>query len=206
MIPLHASPGAREILEKIVINPALEARWLNTLSLLEYIGARKIGKTFTKVHPALEVLEHHADETRHAYVFKRLSAIVADGKDLGYLCGDEAVTYFQSLDKKLSDWISKLTGRIDGIQNYLVVTAVIERRAMKIYPYYRKITRNGFVRDELKQVIDDESSHRRRIESQCLKILNPSDVPDFQECDAFEEEIYRHFERSIEKEIMSSLF
>src|SRR5579885_2493331 len=187
----------KECLDKIVVNPALEARWLNTLSLLEYIGSRKISKTFAKVHPPIEILEHLADESRHAYAFKRLSTIVADGKDLGYLCGDAAVTYFQTLDKKISDWISKLTRLTDSFQNYLIVTAVVERRAMKIYPYYRKISRNGFVRDELRLVMEDESSHRRIIEDQCLKILNPNDVPDFQECDAVEEEIFKVFEAAI---------
>lgn len=195
----------KELLEKIVVNPVLEARWLNTLSLLEYIGARKIGKTFAKIHPSLEVLEHHADETRHAYAFKRLSRIVAEdsakGGDCGYLCGDEAVTYFQTLDKKLSDWMTKVTGKSDGYQNYLIVTAVIERRAMKVYPHYRKVTRNGFVRDELRRVIEEESTHRRLVEDRCLKIMNPNNVADFGECDAIEEEVFREFEKTLEKEV-----
>ncbi len=192
----------KDLLDKIVVTPPLEARWLNTLSLLEYIGARKIAKTFAKTHPGLDILEHYADETRHAYAFKRLSSIVADGKDLGYLCGDEAVTYFQTLDKKISDWMGKLTGKTESYQNYLLVTAVIERRAMKIYPYYRKITRNGFVRDELKQVMEEESSHRRTVEEQCLKIMNPNDVPDFEECDAIEEGIFTDFEKAVEREVL----
>lgn len=194
-------PLVKEFLDKIVTDPALEARWLNTLSLLEYIGARKIGKTFSKVHPALEVLEHHADETRHAFAFKRLAAILSDGRDLGYLCGPQAIEYFQTLDKTLSEWLAKLSGRSDSYQNYLLVTSVIERRAMKLYPYYRRITRNGFVRDELKSVIDEEASHRRLIEERCLKVLNKNDVPGFDECDAAEEKLFLKFGEAIEKEI-----
>ncbi len=193
----------KEWLDKIVTNTALEGRWLNTLSLLEYIGARKIGKTFAKVHPALEVMEHHADETRHAFAFKRLSAVLTEGKDLGYLCGSQAIEYFQTLDKAFSDWITKLSGKSDSYQNYLLVTAIIERRAMKLYPTYRKATRNGFVRDELRQVIEEESSHRRVIEDRCLKILNKNDVPDFSECDAMEEKLFSKFAAAIEKEITS---
>jgi hypothetical protein len=191
----------KDILEKIASKPEAESRWLNTLSLLEYIGARKIGKTFSKVHPSLETLQHHADETRHAYAFKRLSAIVSGGTDLGYLCPDEAVEYFQTLDKTLSEWMTKLTSKSDPYQNYLLVTAVIERRAMKIYPLYRKLTRNGFVRDELKQVVEEESSHRRIIEEECLKILNPNDVPDFEECDRMEEALFAKFQSAVESAI-----
>lgn len=193
----------KDILEKIALRPEAESRWLNTLSLLEYIGARKIGKTFSKMHPSLEVLQHHADETRHAYAFKRLSAIVSGGVDLGYLCSDEAVDYFETLDKTLSEWMTRLTGKADPFQNYLLVTAVIERRAMKLYPLYRKITRNGFVRDELKQVVDEEANHRRLIEAECLKILNPNDVPDFEECDRMEETLFAKFQAAVESAVFS---
>jgi len=191
----------KEILEKIAAKPSLEARWLNTLSLLEYIGARKIGKTFSKVHPSMEVLEHHADETRHAFAFKRLSAIVSGGEDFGYLCPEEAIDYFQTLDKTISDWMTKLTSRNDATQNYLIVTAVIERRAMKLYPVYRRITRNGFIRDELKRIVEEEAAHRRSIEDGCLKIMNRNDVPDFEECDRMEEELFARFQQAVEKAI-----
>ncbi|HSA58972.1 MAG TPA: hypothetical protein VLJ37_04735, partial [bacterium] len=187
----------KDILEKIASRPEAEARWLNTLSLLEYIGARKIGKTFSKAHPSLDILQHHSDETRHAYAFKRLAVIVSGGADAGYLCPDEAVDYFQTLDKTLTEWISKLTSKIDSYQNYLLVTAVVERRAMKLYPLYRKITRNGFVRDELKQVVEEETSHRRMIEEDCLKILNRNDVPDFEECDKVEEDLFAKFQAAV---------
>lgn len=191
----------KELLEKIAAKPSLEARWLNTLSLLEYIGARKIGKTFSKEHPSIEVLEHHADETRHAYAFKRLSAIVSGGEDLGYLCPEAAVDYFQTLDKTLTEWITRLTSKIDSRQNYLLVTSIVERRAMKLYPVYRRITRNGFIRDELKRVVEEEANHRRTIEDECLKILNRNDVPEFDECDRMEEALFAKFQEAVEKAI-----
>lgn len=193
----------KDILEKIAAKPSLEARWLNTLSLLEYIGARKIGKTFSKEHPSIEVLEHHADETRHAYAFKRLSVIVSGGEDFGYLCPEAAIDYFQSLDKTLSEWMTKLTSKADPRQNYLLVTAIVERRAMKIYPVYRRITRNGFIRDELKRVVEEESNHRRMIEEECLKILNRNDVPEFDECERMEEELFTKFQMEIENALTS---
>jgi hypothetical protein len=192
----------KEFLEPIVRNQLHEARWLNTLSLLEYIGARKIGKTFSKFHPSIDILEHHADETRHAYGFKRLSIILAGGTDCGYLCSEAAIDYFQELDKKLTEWILRVTQNMDTFQNYLIVTAVIERRAMKLYPLYRKMTSNGLVREELKRVIEEESSHKRSIEEECLKILNRNDVPDFEECDQIEEQLFQIFAETL-KQAMS---
>lgn len=189
----------KDILETIIKTPGLEARWLNTLSLLEHIGARKIGKTFAKVHPSADVLQHYADETRHAYAFKRLALLASGGEDPGYIVPLAAKKYFHNLDRRLSDWITRVTRQEGTFQNYLLVTSVIERRAMKLYPLYRKITHSGFVRDELKRVIEEESSHRRFIEEECLKILNRNDVPDFEECDQIEEGIFAEFEGSIDR-------
>ena len=44
-------------LQKIVENPEREVSWLQTLSLLESIGARKIAKTVGQGSPSPEVLE-----------------------------------------------------------------------------------------------------------------------------------------------------
>lgn len=181
----------KDFLEKIVQDPALESRWLHTLSLLEYIGARKIGKTFAHQHPSLEVLEHHADETRHAYAFKRLAVMVSGETEPGYLCEQEAIAYFQMLDRSLSEWIAKLTGQEDSFQSYLIVTTLIERRAIKLYPLYSKMTHNQAVRDELIKVIGEEANHRVSIEEKCLKILNRHGLQDFEQPEAIESELFQ---------------
>lgn len=192
----------KEALEIIVQSPALESRWLNTVSMLEYIGARKIGKTFSKMHPPLEILEHHADETRHAFAFKKLSTMVAGKDHENYLCADAGVAYFQTLDKEISDWVARLTGKEDPYQSYLFVTTIIERRAMKLYPLYRKLTRNGFVRDEVKKIIEEEANHKKSIEDKAFRILDRYDIPDFQDCESIEERLFLTFSETIHYDVL----
>lgn len=159
--------------------PEREVSWLQTLSLLESIGARKIAKTVGRGSPSLEVKEHLADEERHAVAFGGLVRQLAGGAEVVPLCGEAAVGYFQGLDRQVSHWMTELSGREDPWQNYLLVTALIERRAMRLYPLYRQLTRNDLVRDELGRIIEEEARHRQTIEGQGLKILQQYGVSDF---------------------------
>ncbi len=186
----------KEFLEPIVQEVTLEARWLQTLSLLESIGAQKIEKTVLQ-KDSLEIIEHHADETRHAAAFKMLSHQLSGGKEVTPLCEIDAIHYFQTLDHQLSEWISRLTDEQDAFQNYLLVTSIIERRAMKLYPLYKKLTRQELVQQELGRVIEEENSHRRLIEKQCLEILNRYGVTNFDECEAMEEKLFQEFVKSL---------
>lgn len=161
----------RKVLERIALDPAVESRWLNTVSLLEFVGARKISRTVADRHPSLEVLEHLADETRHALAFKRL-AVEVGGEDVAdYLCPREAGAYFQGLDRALSAWAAKPDGQADEWLSYLLTTTMIERRAMQLYPLYRAISGHPAVREELRRVIAEEQSHRVEIEKQCVEAL-----------------------------------
>src|SRR5262249_7814260 len=127
----------RALLERVTASVELEARWLQTLSLLEYIGARKIGRTAAAHHPPGEVLSHWADETRHAAVFQALALERGRGAPLSYLCGEGAKAYFAELDSALTQWTTRWAGAEDPVSNYLLVTTAIERRAMALYPIYR---------------------------------------------------------------------
>ena len=54
-----------------VERPREHARFLNTLSLMEHIGSRKIMVSQTCGPLGREVLKHLAEETRHAFFFKK---------------------------------------------------------------------------------------------------------------------------------------
>src|ERR1700740_1850126 len=59
------------IFDKVVETPHIHARWLNTLSMMENAGAKKIKKC---EHPILAneiILKHSAEEARHAYYLKK---------------------------------------------------------------------------------------------------------------------------------------
>lgn len=159
------------VLRQLSQTPEVEARWLNTLSLLEFIGARKISRTVADRHPSLEVLGHLADETRHAFTFKNLACAVAGGEVTDFLCAAEAATWFQSLDRELAAWATSFTGAPDVHLHYLLTTAVVERRAMVLYPLYKAASRDARVREELGRVVVEEQGHRRSIEDACMARL-----------------------------------
>lgn len=186
-----------QILEKIACDQRLEGRWLNTLSLLEHIGARKIGKTVFQSHPSLPILEHHADESRHAYIFKKMAADLGAG-EADYLCAEEGIRYFQDLDHGIAEWISKNIPQAGTYENYLLTTCLIERRAMKLYPVYKNATRRPSIASEMAAVIAEETNHRHHIEEETKKILQRAGgtlAPLLE----LEENLFTGFETALEK-------
>jgi len=182
----------KDILQNITSDSKLEARWLNTVSLLELIGARKIAKTVCRTHPQVEILEHFADESRHALAFKKL-ALSVDPQVSDYLCRDEAIKYFQSLDYGIKARIRELTGADDEFLNYLLTTTLIERRAMKLYPLYREISRNPVVIAELDRVISEETSHRVPLEALARERLRAFSESSWESVQAFEDALFENF-------------
>ncbi len=59
------------ILPTIIAQPQLHARWLNTLSLMENTGARKISASEDPVTVTYIILKHAAEEHRHAFYLKK---------------------------------------------------------------------------------------------------------------------------------------
>jgi hypothetical protein len=189
------------LLKQISAEPSLEARWLNTLSLLEFVGARKISRTVADRHPSLEVLWHLADETRHALAFKRLACEVAGTEVSEYLRPQEAATYFQTLDRELAAWALQALGHEDVRLNYLLTTTIVEQRAMLMYPLYKAATRQAPVRAELGRIITEEQSHRLDIEETCKLRLARAGVSDLSAPKAIEERLFGAFLSALEHEV-----
>ncbi|MDC0712031.1 hypothetical protein POL68_26420 [Stigmatella sp. ncwal1] len=187
------------VLKRIASEPTLEARWLNTLSLLEFIGVRKISRTVADRHPSLEVLGHLADETRHALAFKRLACEVAGTEPSEYLCAQEAAAWFQTLDRELAAWTVRTLGQEDVQLNYLLTTTLVEQRAMLLYPLYKAATRHPAVRAELGKVVTEEQSHRLDIEDTCLRRLAEVGVSDFSALKPIEERLFEGLLRALEQ-------
>jgi hypothetical protein len=185
----------------IASDSRLEARWLNTLSYLEFVGARKISRTVAASHPHLDVLDHLADETRHAMAFKQLASQLVGGEPGDYLCRKAAGTYFHKLDRELSAWTTDLVGREHSALNYLLVTSMIERRAMTLYPLYRSASRHDFVREELQQIVTEEQGHRVRIEEDCIRLLSEWNISSLSAPDAVESAYFDEFWTVLEAEI-----
>lgn len=189
------------VLKQLSADPSLESRWLNTVSLMEFIGARKISRTVADRHPTLAVLQHLADETRHALAFKRLAVEVGGAEPEGYLAIEAAKTYFQTLDRALAAWAQARRGAEDTFLNYLLTTTLIEQRAMIIYPLYKAATGSAAVRGELKNVVIEEQSHRHDIEERCREILKRAGVADLSEPEALEAKLFEGFLSALEREL-----
>lgn len=191
----------KEVLQRIVKNPSQEARWLNTLSLLEHIGAQKVSKTVCGAHPPIEILQHHADGAYRAYTLKWLSSLLSKGKCRDYLCLDEGISYFQMLDQTITEWLSGLTNREETYQNYLFVTCLLERRAKKLYSLYKQVARHPAVQEELKSIVLDRTKHLKEIEARAKGVLSEVGKNGFSHCLKIEEDLFSVFENSLRKKL-----
>ncbi|RZK70121.1 MAG: hypothetical protein EOO92_21365, partial [Pedobacter sp.] len=69
----------QNVIKQIVQDNELHSRWLNTLSLMENTGARKISACEHKTEVSLIILKHAAEEHRHAYYLKKQIGKFSDG-------------------------------------------------------------------------------------------------------------------------------
>src|ERR1700676_2529625 len=61
----------KKLLSHIITDNELHARWLNTLSLMENTGARKISAGEDPLTVTYIILKHAAEEHRHAFYLKK---------------------------------------------------------------------------------------------------------------------------------------
>lgn len=140
--------------------PAEHARFLNTLSLLEHIGSRKIMVSQTRGPLSCEVLKHLSEEARHAFFFKRLAEKVAarplDFSPANTLGLGAAQMYFGRLDAS----INRLLQPIDDAEKpYLYVSMIIELRAIWAYRLYHQALAEAGTGLSLKSILAEEELH-----------------------------------------------
>lgn len=164
--PLSAQ--ARAFLAALCRRPAGHARFLNTLSLMEHIGSRKIMLCRQGRGLAQDTLKHLAEEARHAHFFRRAAERVAgrslDGGSEDSLAPWAARMYFERLDAAVT---RRLGG--DGALAYRYVTLAVELRARWFYGLYQQVlTREGLPLS-LKSVLAEEDEHLRHVGEQLGK-------------------------------------
>ena len=183
-----------DFLEHILIDRNLHAKFLNTLSFLEYIGARKIFKERDEKNVDFETLVHMSEEVRHALFFKRLSIKICS-KDRNYdqkgvFCFEIARSYIGRLDKHCD----KLVERNDC---YALVSYIIEQRAVDFYRHYsRELERRegGFT---LKSLLLEEERHLEEMEK---KIRNNVPLDIIQGALDFESKLFEEFIGTLKEE------
>lgn len=150
----------RAFLRTVIAQPEDHTRFLNLLSLLEHIGSRKIMLSQMKGILTQDILKHLAEETRHAFFFKREAEKLAGQKLEGYpdaetLAAGPGKLYFGRLDAGLT----RDLGHHHAETGYLWVSLVIELRAIWVYRLYQKELMAANVPLPLKGIIAEEDKH-----------------------------------------------
>ena len=160
------------IAEKVVVNDDLHAKWLNSLSMMENTGARKISKYEHPVNTTLIVLKHAAEEARHAYYLKKqIGKLTKDGcPDYSYpylLAPIESHHYLNMLDVEACRYLKnklQLEGRALKHGAYLLVTYSIEVRADMLYGIYQEALTRHKSKVNVKSIIAEEEGHLAEME------------------------------------------
>jgi rubrerythrin len=158
-----------KIISELLPRPEFHARFANTFSLLEYLGARKILKSQKSESISSELLAHISEEIRHAQILKRLALRLSTGKldsyrDEHLLCGREARNYLQTIDEAGA----KQLGLRGQKENYLLTTLLIEERASIIYPVYKRLLNDANIPNAIGAIVRDENTHLVAVHSQWM--------------------------------------
>ena len=155
------------LLGDLVATPALHARFVNTLSRMEYIGVRKMLKSRRADRMDLEGLQHILDEGVHALRLKKaaLALAAAAGVDVTTfseahtLAGEAGEAYFQALDRRAEALVADLADDVRVEANYLLTSAAIEVRAQVFYPLYDRCLAEGRAGFSVAAITKDEDRH-----------------------------------------------
>jgi len=151
-------------LRDVIADAASHVRFLNLLSLLEHIGSRKIMLSQMKGILTQDILKHLAEETRHAFFFKREAEKLAGHGLEGYtdaetLAAGSGKLYFGRLDSGLTRGMTSNGGKVHAETGYLWVSLVIELRAIWVYRLYQKAVTEAGYPLPLKGIIAEEDKH-----------------------------------------------
>ena len=157
----------KNLLSRIVASDELHAKWLNSLSMMENCGARKISASEDSQLVDLIVLKHAAEEARHAYYLKsQLRKLDYEGcytYQLDELLAPiESHQYLHRLDSTISRYLKKafnFSGSKLRFASYLLVTYAIEVRADELYPVYEDVLKENGGKISVRMIIVEEEGH-----------------------------------------------
>jgi hypothetical protein len=176
-----------------VERPGEHARFLNTLALMEHIGSRKIMVSQSRGPLSRDILKHLAEETRHAYFFKRAAENLARRRlafdDTDTVCPASARMYLGRIDASIDDALGPAT-HIEV--PYLYVSLIIELRAIWFYRLYQAVLSEQGANLSLKSVLAEEEVHLEQMTHRLrdLSAAPETRVPSFART---EDRLFRHF-------------
>ncbi|GEM69832.1 hypothetical protein SMI01S_34380 [Sphingobacterium mizutaii NBRC 14946 = DSM 11724] len=198
----------KAILEQIVADAILHAKWLNTLSFMENAGARKISACEDPLNTDLIQLKHAAEEHRHAYYLKKqIGKLGIEGfefyNESSLIGGKASVQYLHRLDVKTSRYLKEqfnLTGQELRYAAYLFVTYAIEVRADELYPIYQEVLTSVGSKVMVKSIILEEEGHLEEMISQ-LKGFDPKWEAHAEHVLQIEAALFHHWIAEVSKEV-----
>ena len=170
-----------EFFGKIVGDNYKHALWLNAVSYLEYRGFRKIARSQQTDDMNLELLLHSMEEVRHAVFFKRKAIDLGGDEFQSYdvkrlLGGVAPKKYFFDLDADVFAMIS----RHDSVElhkaAYVLISYLIETRAMSVYENYNAVLKQTQAAFNLDAIIKEEESHLNDMIEASKSVLLKYDV------------------------------
>lgn len=168
------------LFDRIISTPELHAKLLNTLSLMENTGARKISASEHSTNVTLIILKHAAEEHRHAYYLKKQISKIGETLCPTYayeylLAPASSRLYLNKLDTETSRYLKttlNLSGNELKFAAYLLVTYAIEVRADELYPIYQEALDKAQSKVNVKSIILEEEGHLEEMLKQ-LKDFSP---------------------------------
>jgi len=195
----------------VVKKTNIHARWLNTLSMMENTGAKKIKKCEHPVLATEMILKHAAEEARHAYYLKKQIQKIAKNScptyERDYLLAPEMSYYYlHVLDVKVCRFLKDRFGfKGDDLKYaaYLLVTYAIEVRADELYPQYQEVLNSIKSNINVKSIIAEEINHLAEMTHQLQQFS-----PDWEElckvvCE-IEKELFMGWIDAVKKEVAAA--
>jgi hypothetical protein len=154
----------RSLLDRVVPDAPLHARFLNTLSMLEHMGSYKIMATQHDKAIDQATLKHVAEEAHHAYFMKRQAEKTAE-RPMEYVAADligpaAARMYFQRLESAM---LKILERQHSTRAAYLYMSLIVEFRALWFYRLYEQTLKRAAHVLSLKRVLGEEQNHLSEI-------------------------------------------
>ena len=198
------------LLREIVANKELHGLWINTLSLMENTGAKKIKNFESKFLVTETILKHASEESRHAYFLKKQLSKLEDVSLPTYeskylLAPIHSVNYLNMLDVQVCRYIKNnfsFNHEQTKYAAYLLVTFAIEVRADDIYPIYQKALDEAGSKINVKSIIAEEINHLAEMnKSIALFFENAEEV-----CSVvieLEKKLYEAWTKGVEQHVQS---
>ena len=192
------------LLSEIVQNTNAHARFLNTLSFMELCGAKKLSQTIGRRYFSTSMLEHVAEEYRHAYFLRRLANKISvspidDYSHENVFCKRQSRAYISDLDRRVSIALRHHQELHNPMMCYLLVTYAIEQRALSFYKLYQEMLDRHGTPISVRSIISEELDHFKEMEQKLNDTQLPTDI--FNACSDIEAQLFGLWVNGLAKEL-----